>query len=140
LSTYKLGYASLCLRYLKDCQFIATNKDECFPFNHKMLPDTGSFLQILITATGKQPINVGKPETFLLDYIVEKYKLDRNRMCMIGDRLDTDVLMGLNGKLKTVVVFTGVTTEEDLKKSSILPHYVISSLEEAYKLLNTDNK
>jgi 4-nitrophenyl phosphatase len=121
---------------LKDCQFIATNKDDCFPFNHKILPDTGSFLQILITATGKQPINVGKPETFLLDYIVERYKLDRNRVCMIGDRLDTDVLMGLNGKLKTVVVLTGVTQEEDLKESTILPHFVVPSLETVYNLLN----
>jgi len=72
LNNYKLAYASLCIRYLKDCKFIATNRDSTFPFNNRLLPGAGSFVSAVVTATGREPIVCGKPETYLLDYIVEK--------------------------------------------------------------------
>eukprot|EP00401_Gymnodinium_catenatum_P046572 CAMPEP_0117602224 /NCGR_PEP_ID=MMETSP0784-20121206/77459_1 /TAXON_ID=39447 /ORGANISM="" /LENGTH=60 /DNA_ID=CAMNT_0005405013 /DNA_START=1 /DNA_END=180 /DNA_ORIENTATION=+ len=50
----------------------------------------------------------------MIDYIVDKYKCDRARICMVGDRLDTDVLFGKDNGLQTVLTLSGVTTEEKL--------------------------
>ncbi len=53
-------------------------------------------------------------------------KMDKSRTLMVGDRLDTDIALGLNGGVKTLLVFTGITDEED--QSHIQPHYTLSSL------------
>lgn len=63
-----------------------------------------------------------------------RYNLDRSRTCMVGDRLNTDILMGLNGKLKTLLVFTGVTKPEELKTSTIQPHYCAETFGKLYEL------
>lgn len=64
----------------------------------------------------------------MLDCIVAKNHLDRSKTCMVGDRLDTDILFGKNGGMKTLLVFTGVTDRESLSKSAVKPDFAISSL------------
>lgn len=55
----------------------------------------------------RDPIVVGKPEEFMLANIAETFKLERNQICMVGDRLDTDILFGQDGGLTTMLVLSG---------------------------------
>ena len=57
---------------------------------------------------------VGKPAEFMLANIADKFGLRRDQICMVGDRLDTDILFGKNGGLTTMLVLSGVTREEEL--------------------------
>lgn len=62
----------------------------------------------------REPTVVGKPEGFMLADIAHKFNLKPEQICMVGDRLDTDVMFGKNGGLTTLLVLSGVTTEEEL--------------------------
>ena len=57
---------------------------------------------------------MGKPSDFMLGNIADKFNLKREQICMVGDRLDTDIMFGKNGGLTTMLVLSGVTTEEVL--------------------------
>ena len=60
---------------------------------------------------------VGKPSPLMIEYLESKYGVDRKRICMVGDRLDTDVLFGTDNGLKSLLVLSGVTSEEKLLSS-----------------------
>jgi len=64
--------------------------------------------------TGREPILVGKPSALLIDYVVAQHGYRRERICMVGDRLDTDILFGRDNGLQTLLVLSGVTSEEKL--------------------------
>ncbi|KAJ1973129.1 hypothetical protein H4R34_005182, partial [Dimargaris verticillata] len=95
----KFAKAHTYITHQKDCRFIATNADLTIPMFHRVLPGTGSFVSVLISSTGQQPVVIGKPHRTMLDCIIEKYHLDRERTCMVGDRLDTDIQFGINGNV-----------------------------------------
>ncbi|KAJ3122232.1 hypothetical protein HK098_003000 [Nowakowskiella sp. JEL0407] len=116
--------------YLQDpnVHFLATNDDRTFPAGGKVFPGTGALLAVLSTSTGRSPTVLGKPTQNMLDVIVDKYHLNRERTCMVGDRLDTDIEFGKTGGLKTLLVFSGVTSESDLQTSSIQPDFTIKTL------------
>jgi 4-nitrophenyl phosphatase len=117
-------------RYLqrKECLFVATNTDASFPIDGQLFPGTGAFVSALATCSGRKPTIVGKPEALLLDLMVDEFGLDRARTVMVGDRLDTDILFGHGGGLKTLLVMTGVTTPKDRDSSNIKPDNWIESL------------
>jgi ribonucleotide monophosphatase NagD (HAD superfamily) len=58
-------------------------------------------------STKREPITVGKPAEFMLDNIARAFGLQRQQICMVGDRLDTDILFGKNGGLTTCLVLSG---------------------------------
>ncbi|KYQ92264.1 putative 4-nitrophenylphosphatase [Tieghemostelium lacteum] len=138
ISYQKLVYGHKVLVENKDTMFIATNTDATYPVkNNKTLIGSGSLLAILINSTGRQPVVIGKPEPLLLDLIIERDQLKREETCMIGDRLDTDILFGIRGNIKTMLVYTGIEKEQsilDRKKNAesdsnlYLPNYTISSI------------
>ena len=66
----------------------------------------------------------------MIDYIVEKYQCERGRICMVGDRLDTDILFGQNNGLLSCLTLSGVTTEEKLlsEANAIKPDYYCDSI------------
>ena len=91
-----------------DCHFIATNSDSTFPASEGVLfPGAGSLLSVLTHSLKREAVVIGKPNKTMLDVIVEKYHLDRDRTCMVGDRLDTDVAFGKLGGVKTILVMSG---------------------------------
>jgi len=135
LNYYKLSYAYICV-HENNALFIATNADSTFPGAKRVFPGGGTMVKSLSYATGKQPVIVGKPEQYMLNLIAEEHKLDRNRTCMVGDRLDTDIMFGQQGGLKTLLVYTGVTKKEQVSSSdnSIYPTYAIQSLGDVHSL------
>jgi 4-nitrophenyl phosphatase len=112
----------------KSTLYIATNGDLTYPCKGSTFPGTGSLIASLSASTGRQPTFIGKPNQAMMDVIVDKFKLDRSRTIMVGDRLDTDILFGNKGGCKTLCVLTGVTTQSDLESTDIIPTYVADSL------------
>ncbi|CAK9869455.1 unnamed protein product [Sphagnum jensenii] len=124
INYYKLQYATLCVRENPGCLFIATN---CDAVTH--LTDAqewaggGAMVGAIKGSTKKEPLVVGKPSTFMMDYLASEFKISKSEICMVGDRLDTDILFGQNGGCKTLLVLSGVTTLETLQSpdNSIQP-------------------
>ncbi len=138
LNYYKIQYAQLCINQNPGCRFIATNTDAV---THLTESDewagNGACVGAIIGCTGKQPIVVGKPGSLIIDYIMDQHQISKDRICMVGDRLDTDILFGLNNGLKTLLTLSGVTSKEDLFDSSnqTHPHYYCNSIQDIINCL-----
>jgi phosphoglycolate/pyridoxal phosphate phosphatase family enzyme len=131
INYYKIQYAQLCINENPGCKFIATNLDAVTHLTDEQeWAGNGSMVGAIKGCTGKEPIVVGKPSPLMIDYIVDKYKIDRSRICMVGDRLDTDVLFGLDNGLEAVLTLSGVTTKEKLLSDSnpIQPSFYVESI------------
>lgn len=110
----KAAYAATVLREIPNSLFISTNQDATYPAAHRKLPGAGSCLAILKTASGREPINMGKPSTQMMEAIIRDHNLEdlrrRGRILMVGDRLDTDVMFANATGVNSLLVFTGVTS------------------------------
>lgn len=109
-------------------RFIATNADDRLPHETGYQPGAGSIVASISTATGVQPIVVGKPEPLMMIKGVERLGCQPHEAVMVGDRLDTDILGADRAGLITALVLTGVASREDLVDSTILPDYVFADL------------
>lgn len=131
INYFKIQYAQLCINENPGCKFIATNLDAVTHLTDEQeWAGNGSMVGAIKGCTGKEPIVVGKPSALMIDYIVDKFKVQRPRICMVGDRLDTDVLFGSDNGLKTVLTLSGVTTEAKLlgKENKIIPDFYVDSI------------
>jgi len=132
LNYYKIQYAQLCINENPGCQFIATNLDKVTHLTDAQeWAGNGSMVGAIKGCTGREPIVVGKPSPLMIDYLEEKYKIpDRKRICMVGDRLDTDILFGRDNGLQTCLTLSGVTSEELLlsPENHIHPDSYVSTI------------
>eukprot|EP00607_Mallomonas_marina_P007872 CAMPEP_0182423890 /NCGR_PEP_ID=MMETSP1167-20130531/9972_1 /TAXON_ID=2988 /ORGANISM="Mallomonas Sp, Strain CCMP3275" /LENGTH=317 /DNA_ID=CAMNT_0024603221 /DNA_START=177 /DNA_END=1130 /DNA_ORIENTATION=- len=131
INYYKIQYAQLCINENKNCEFIATNLDAVTHLTDEQeWAGNGSMVGAIKGCTGKEPTVVGKPSPLMVDYIVEKYGMDRSRICMVGDRLDTDIVFGTDNGLQTCLTLSGVTTEEKLfsEANKIKPEYYVDTI------------
>ncbi|TFK68159.1 p-nitrophenyl phosphatase [Pluteus cervinus] len=127
----KFSKAFQYLTRIPNCHFIATNEDSTYPTAHGTLPGGGSLSAVLRYAIGRDPVCTGKPQQVMLDCIKAKVSYDPTRTIMVGDRLNTDILFGQTGGLDTLLVLTGVTTENDITgpdASPIVPKFVTNSI------------
>lgn len=108
--------------------FLATNDDNALVSERGLLPGAGAIVSALKTASRKDPLVIGKPSDIMADFILTKAGAKPEEVLLIGDRLDTDVIMGKNFGMKTALVLTGYTKQEDLEKSKIKPDYVLDKL------------
>ena len=135
ISYLQIHVAALYVRYRK-CVFLSTNKDACANYlpSGTVAPAAGSMVSAIETACGQQSLNMGKPSKALIDSLVKQHGLNASRTLMVGDRLDTDIEFGKNGGLKTLLVLSGVTREEELQRilkdtsSDKHPDFIASSL------------
>ncbi|KAF4399439.1 hypothetical protein G4B88_022522 [Cannabis sativa] len=138
INYYKLQYGTLCIRENPGCVFIATNRDSVGHMtNLQEWPGAGCMVAAICGSTQKEPIVVGKPSTFMMDFLLERYNISCSRMCMVGDRLDTDILFGRNAGCKTLLVLSGVTTLPTLEDPSntIQPDYYTSKVSDIFDLM-----
>jgi len=126
----KLSKAFQYLTRIPGCHFIATNEDRRYPVPGGFLPGAGAVSAPLRYAV-RDPICTGKPSTTMLDCIKAKVNFDPKKTIMVGDGLSTDILFGKNGGLTTLLVLTGITTEEEISgpnASSIVPDFITQAL------------
>jgi phosphoglycolate phosphatase len=131
INYYKIQYAQLCINENPGCEFIATNTDAVTHLTDAQeWAGNGSMVGAIKGCTGREPTVVGKPSPLMIDYLCSKLGLDRGRICMVGDRLDTDILFGTNNGLKSLLVLSGVTSEEKLlsQENTITPDFYANSI------------
>ena len=108
--------------------YIATHPDINCPTETGFMPDIGAMMALIAASTGKEPdIIIGKPNFPIVEALCEKVQLPVEALCMIGDRLYTDIALGKTG-LTTVLVLSGETRLEDLPDSPVQPDYRMEDL------------
>ncbi len=136
----KITYPKLCKAtwdIMDGSRFIAVNNDALWPVENGFMPGVGVFVSALKTATNREPYVVGKPNTFMLEIATNRFKVNRNNVLMVGDKLDSDILMGKRAGVKTALVLTGVTSQEDINKISeeLKPDIIAKDLMELAEIL-----
>lgn len=123
---------SLAFAYLRrGAVFLATNTDSTLPNSHTLFPGAGSVGAPLVKAIGREALALGKPSQAMMDAIEGKFQFDRSRTCMIGDRLNTDIQFGIEGKLGgTLAVLTGVSKKEEFlaEDATVVPSAYVNKL------------
>lgn len=129
LTYEKLKKACILLRSGK--KYTATHPDVNCPSKEGPIPDAGSIMAAIEASTGRRPdIIVGKPNPLVVEVISRKFNVSKEKMAMVGDRLYTDIRLGKNAGIVSILVLTGETTLEDLESSGIKPDFVFKSLKE----------
>ena len=111
--------------------FIVTHPDLNCPTPDGPVPDCGALTAAVVAATGVEPVVVGKPAVHMIDAFCAKYGTERNTLAMVGDRLYTDIAIGINAGILAVLVLSGETTADDLKAATYRPDLVLKDLGEA---------
>jgi NagD protein len=111
-------------------RFIATNPDPSGPSPDGPLPATGSVAALISKATGVEPYYVGKPNPLMMRSALNAIDAHSETTAMIGDRMDTDVVSGLEAGLETVLVLTGVSTRESAERFPFRPSRILESVAE----------
>ena len=108
--TYSFERITSAIRLIDDgARFIATNPDPTGPSAEGPLPATGSVAALISRATGVEPYFVGKPNPLMMRSALNAIDAHSETTAMIGDRMDTDIVAGLEAGLETILVLTGVT-------------------------------
>jgi NagD protein len=111
-------------------RFIATNPDPSGPSPDGLVPATGSVAALISKATGVEPYYVGKPNPLMMRSALNALDAHSETTAMIGDRMDTDVVSGLEAGLETVLVLTGVSTRESAERFPFRPSRILESVAE----------
>ncbi len=115
--TYSFERITLAIRLIVNgARFIATNPDPTGPSVEGPLPATGSVAALISRATGVMPYYVGKPNPLMMRSALNAIDAHSETTAMIGDRMDTDVVSGLEAGLETILVLTGVTTRDGAER------------------------
>ncbi len=111
-------------------RFIATNPDPTGPSAEGVLPATGSVAALITKATGKHPYIVGKPNPMMFRSAMRKIGAHSETTGMIGDRMDTDVVAGIEAGLHTVLVLTGIADQKEIEKYPFRPTEILDSVQD----------
>jgi NagD protein len=109
-------------------RFIATNPDPTGPTPDGPLPATGSVAALISRATGVDPYFVGKPNPLMMRSALNAIDAHSETTAMVGDRMDTDVVAGLEAGMHTVLVLTGSTTREQAEAFPYRPSRIVDSI------------
>lgn len=125
-----------CWYISRGYNYIATNCDaRCPVLDNKFIPDCGAINALMEAATERVPLYLGKPDRFLVDYVREKWNLRPEEIAVVGDRLYTDIAVGINAGVDSICVLTGEATKEELNSTKYKPTFVFESIKELYEVL-----
>ena len=114
----------------KGARLIGTNSDLTGPVEGGIVPATRALISPIELATGKQAYFVGKPNPLMMRHALKQLGTSREDTAIIGDRMDTDIVAGIETELDTVLVLSGVTSREMLGNFPYCPKYVLSGVGE----------
>ncbi len=134
--TYSFEAITKAIRLiLKGARFIATNPDVTGPSAEGPMPATGSVAALITKATGRDPYFVGKPNPMMFRSALNRIEAHSESTVMIGDRMDTDVVAGIEAGLETILVLTGSTGVADIERYPFRPSRVLDSIADAVELV-----
>jgi len=127
--TYSFERITTAIRLVSaGARFIATNPDPTGPSPDGPLPATGSVAALITRATGIAPYFVGKPNPLMMRSALNAIDAHSETAAMVGDRMDTDVVSGLEAGLEAILVLTGLTTREDAERHPYRPSRIVDSV------------
>ena len=134
--TYSFEAITKAIRLVLDgARFICTNPDVTGPSAEGPLPATGAVAAMITKATGRQPYFVGKPNPMMFRSALNRIDAHSETTAMIGDRMDTDIVAGIEAGLETFLVLTGSTAESDLKEYPFRPSRVVPGIGDLIELI-----
>ena len=138
--TYSFERIALAIRLIVNgARFIATNPDPTGPSPDGPLPATGSVAALITRATGVDPYYVGKPNPLMMRSALNAIDAHSETTAMIGDRMDTDIVSGLEAGLETILVLTGISTRESAERYPYRPSRIVESVAELADALTSSS-
>ena len=129
--TYSFEAITKAIRLIDaGARFICTNPDVTSPSPEGPLPATGAISAMITAATRRDPYVVGKPNPMMFRSAMNKLGAHSKRTAMIGDRMDTDVVAGIEAGLQTILVLSGISDEKELERYPFRPKEIIPSVAE----------
>ncbi|RZU62883.1 HAD-IIA family hydrolase [Zhihengliuella halotolerans] len=129
--TYSFEAITRAIRLIEDgASFICTNPDATGPSKEGLLPATGAVAALITAATKRDPYIVGKPNPMMFRSALNRIDAHSETTAMIGDRMDTDIVAGMEAGLLTVLVHTGITSEDEVAAFPFRPDLSYPSVRE----------
>ena len=120
----------------RDIPLIATNGDYRCPIEDGLyIPDCGGMCEWIYLCTGKRAKVLGKPNPEIIDYLAKQFSVNKDEIMVVGDRLYTDILVGVNAGVDSLCVLSGESTLEDVKNYEHKPTYILDSIKDLPSLL-----
>src|SRR5205807_8705823 len=127
--TYSFTGITRAIRLINNgARFIATNPDPVGPSTEGALPATGSVAALITKATGVDPYFVGKPNPLMMRSALNALDAHSESTAMIGDRMDTDIVAGLEAGLETILVLSGVTSRAHAERHPYRAARIVDSV------------
>ena len=127
--TYSFERITRAIRLIASgARFIATNPDTTGPTPEGPLPATGSVAALISRATGHEPYFVGKPNPLMMRSALNAIDAHSETSAMIGDRMDTDIVSGLEAGMETILVLTGTTSREQAERYPYRASRIVESV------------
>ncbi len=134
--TYSFEAITTAIRLIeKGARFIATNPDVSGPSPQGAIPATGSVAALITKATGVDPYFVGKPNPLMMRSALNRIDAHSESTVMVGDRMDTDMIAGLEAGLRTILVLTGSTRPSQVERFPYRPTAVVDSIADVVELV-----
>jgi NagD protein len=128
-TTYSFQHITHAIRLISaGARFITTNPDAMGPGEGGIVPATGAVSALISAATGVKPYVVGKPNPLMMRTALRTLGAHSEDSVMIGDRMDTDIIAGLESGLRTILVLTGVTRREQVERFPYRPTWIRDSI------------
>ena len=124
-----------CILLNRGVTWLATNPDWVCPTWYGSVPDCGSVCRMLTTATGREPVVIGKPQPEMALLAMERTGFSPEQTVLLGDRLYTDIACGVNAGIDTVFVLSGEGTQADIAAYQIHPTWVYPDIGTLYREL-----
>jgi len=112
----------------KGAKLIGTNPDLTGPTDHGIMPACRALISPIALTTGCEPYFIGKPNPLIMRHALKKLDVSRRNAALIGDRMDTDIVAGIESELDTVLVLSGVTDLATIKRFPYRPMYVMKGV------------
>jgi NagD protein len=135
--TYSFERITRAIRLIgAGARFIATNPDPTGPSPDGPLPATGAVAALIRRATGVAPYFVGKPNPLMMRSALNALEAHSETTAMVGDRMDTDIVAGIEAGLETILVLSGVTTRAEVERFPYRASRIVESVEELLDTLS----
>ena len=127
--TYNVGLITKAIRLIAGgARFIATNPDPAGPSEDGLVPACGAMAALVETASGIRPFFVGKPNPLMMRTALNYLDIHSEDTVMVGDRMETDIIAGVESGMETILVLTGVTRREDVGRYPYQPTRIVQSV------------